>query len=324
MARLKPRTPRSGRGSSGDWGKKLTALLLTLLLGAAAFLVDRWRNPRTPPREQVERAPERREGRPRRERRRVPDPRQQPLAQAKAALNLGLGNPSGAVSDPARDDNYLLSRPQFAAAYSRRRGGPVWASWHLVGSDVGGVDRGEFAPDPLLPAGWYRVRPNDYSGSGYDRGHLVPSADRDATVEDNDAVFTMANIVPQTGDANRGPWEKLERYCRELARDGDELFITAGVYGDQGTLGRGRVAVPSHVWKVAVVLPRGEGDPVRRVTKATRVIAVDVPNLRGIKDDPWRRYRTTVDAIESATGYDLLAGVPRDVQAVVESRVDVK
>jgi endonuclease G len=44
-----------------------------------------------------------------------------------------------------------------------------------------------------------------------DRGHMCPAADRSCSKEDMDATFLMSNMVPQSPNLNRGPWEKLER-----------------------------------------------------------------------------------------------------------------
>jgi hypothetical protein len=60
-------------------------------------------------------------------------------------------------------------------------------------------------------------RPDEVFGRDNDRGYLCPSKDRSDTPENNRAVFTMLNIFPQIGDNNRGPWEKAERFERELA-----------------------------------------------------------------------------------------------------------
>jgi len=69
------------------------------------------------------------------------------------------------------------------------------------------------------------------------------------------------------------------------------------------------------VWKVIVVLNDVDDDISRR----TQVIAVDMPNSDRIEAD-WQTYRTTVDRIEIATGYDLLSEVPEDIQAAIENR----
>ena len=105
--------------------------------------------------------------------------------------SLLLGNPSSALgqdeSKPGKPNanNVLVERPQHALSYNAGAGGPNWVAWHVSLSDLGRVGRGTFRPDPLLPA-QYQVRPNDYRGSGYDRGHLCPSADRTSSREAND------------------------------------------------------------------------------------------------------------------------------------------
>jgi len=78
--------------------------------------------------------------------------------------------------------------------------------------------------------------------------------------------------------------------------------------------------VPQSLWKVLIVLNRvGE-----RIGKGTRAIAVIMPNVQGIKEQPWRSYVTSIDAVEQATGYNLLSNVSVDVKKVIEARVDEK
>jgi len=62
----------------------------------------------------------------------------------------------------------------------------------------------------------------------------------------------------------------------------------------------------------------------RAINEQTRVIAVSVPNIEGIKETAWQTYRVSVDAIEAATGYDFLTNVPVGVQAVLERRIDTQ
>ena len=233
--------------------------------------------------------------------------------------NLVLGNPSGATADPANANNYLLARAQYVLSYNRAGGIPNWVSWHLGAADLGPVERSDFQPDTALPAGWYQVKPADYTYSGYDRGHMAPSADRTATQQDNQAVFLMTNIVPQAPDNNQGPWAQLEERARDLVRAGNEVYSISGVSGTREVLAQGNVRVPDQLWKVLLVLPQGDND-LQRITAQTEVIAVAMPNRQGIRNDGWQMYRTSVDQIEALTGYDLLSNVPVDVQAVIEAR----
>jgi endonuclease G len=80
------------------------------------------------------------------------------------------------------------------------------------------------------------------------------------------------------------------------------------------------VTVPSNVWKVAVIVPTGNGD-VSRVSTSTRVIAVNTPNINTTNSD-WKQYRVTVRDIETATGYNLLSNLPQNVQDAVETKKD--
>lgn len=234
-------------------------------------------------------------------------------------VQLMMGNPSQARTQP---DNYLLLKPQYALSYNASKGIPNWVSWQLNQSWLGSVDRqNDFRPDDTLPSNFYHVTPSDYTGTGYDRGHQAPSGDRTANVNDNSATFLMTNMIPQAPDLNRGPWEKLESYSRQLVSEGKELYIIAGVSGQKGTLAGGNLSIPARNWKVIVVLDR-PGLGLNSVTDRTRIIAVDMPNQEGIKETDWTEYRTTVKQIEAATGYNLLSSAPDKVQQVIENRVD--
>ncbi|SMB84211.1 DNA/RNA non-specific endonuclease [Hymenobacter roseosalivarius DSM 11622] len=243
--------------------------------------------------------------------------------------NMALGNPSGAITDVGSPKNYLMVKPQFTLSYNRDEGKPNWVSWHIDASDRGDANRIDlFRPDPTLPEGWYQVQANSYTSSGFDRGHNCPSADRLANAEDNAATFFMTNMMPQAPLNNQGPWADLENYARTFL-PGNEVYVVCGSYGLGGTgangsvtttIDNGRITVPNRTWKVIVILPVGDNDAAR-VTSSTRVIAVDMPNTNSIIRD-WGLYRTSVDAIETSTGYDLLSALPVDVQTAIESKVD--
>ncbi|MBT9392202.1 DNA/RNA non-specific endonuclease [Hymenobacter sp. NST-14] len=240
-----------------------------------------------------------------------------------------MGNPSGAATNISMPTNYLLNKPEYALSYHRDRGTPTWVSWHLDASWSGSAARqNDFRADNTLPAGWYQVQGTSYSGSGFDRGHNCPSADRTSSVAANSATFLMTNMIPQAPNNNQITWAALENYSRTLLSQGNELYIIMGAYGRGGTgsagytetIDQGRIQVPARVWKVIVVLPVGNND-VSRVSTSTRIIAIDTPNQQGTTSN-WGQYRTSVDAIEAATGLDVLSALPASVQQVVEAKVD--
>jgi hypothetical protein len=87
------------------------------------------------------------------------------------------------------------------------------------------------------------------------------------------------------------------------------------------TIAGGNVTVPQSTWKVALVLPKGDDD-LSRVSCTTRTIAVIMPNVQGIRSNPWETYLTTVDAVEELSGYDLFSNLPVPFQNCIEPRKD--
>jgi endonuclease G len=251
----------------------------------------------------------------------TPTPTPNPSPTPVPGEHLTMGNPSNAVTDVAQPNNYLMEKPQYALSYSRDNGGPNWVSWHLDASWLGSTPRqDDFRADTTLPAGWYQVQATDFSGSGFDRGHMCPSGDRTITVAANSATFLMTNMIPQLPANNQGPWASLESYCRTLVSQGNELYLISGGQGLQYFIANGHVAVPANTWKVILVLPNGTND-VSRVTTTTRTIAIVMPNSGSINSD-WRTYRVSVDQVEAITGYDVFSNVPTLIQNVIEANVD--
>lgn len=243
--------------------------------------------------------------------------------------NLAMGNPSNALFNVAYYTNYLMTKDQFTISYNSQKSCANWVSWHLSSAWLGDAPRfsGDFYKDATLPSGWYQVLDGDYTNTGFDRGHMCPSADRNGDYYDNKATFVTTNIVPQAPYNNQRAWKELEDYCRDLAEAGYEMYIISGTYGTGGTgtygyattIDGGNINVPNAVWKVIVVLPVGSND-VSRVNTSTTVISVYMPN-QDLGSTPWTSFCQSVDYIENKTGYDLLSNIPVSTQSTIESRV---
>src|SRR5262249_25970252 len=209
------------------------------------------------------------------------------------------GNPSEAGNDP---NNQLVVRQQFAESWNSKKRIPNWVAWRLVASDIGDTQRSQFYADPEIST----PSPRDYTNSGFDRGHLCPSKDRSDTTENNHAVFTMLNIIPQAADNNRGPWEKAEEFERSLAQASREVYIIAGGAGSQGEFNG--IDEPESTWKVVVALERGKSFPEGE--EKAQVFAILMPNHEGIKEDRWQQYQTSVSEVEKKTGYHFFRNAP--------------
>jgi DNA/RNA endonuclease G (NUC1) len=237
----------------------------------------------------------------------------------------------GTPTDGDASDDYIISRREFTSSFNQNRGIPNWVSFNIEGTHFGEADRCNcFTYDPLLPFASYKT--SDYTGAGafhgypIDRGHLARSADRTAGTMDNARTYYFSNIIPQAAANNQGPWARMENAIGALAEDQNkELFVIAGASGSKGSIkNEGKITIPTHTWKVVVVLSRDQGLGDVDSFDDVEVIAVIMPNDKDIPTQPgnpndWKVFLTTVNAIEALSGYDLLSLLPKKVQAIVET-----
>lgn len=242
-----------------------------------------------------------------------------------------LGNPNHSESSILFPNKYLMDKKYYMVSYNSSAHIPNWVSWHLDATNLGVCKRkGNFIADSTLPVSWNTLSSASYSGSGFDRGHSCPSADRTSADDANSSTFLMTNIFPQSPRNNRKTWAKFEDYLRQQVRAGNEAYVIMGSYGKGGTGDKGyrtsivkdgiHITVPSRIWKVAVVIPNGIND-LKRINVGTRVIAIDAPNDLSVDTD-WRSYLTSVKSIEDSTGYNIMSNVHPSIQAILEAKVD--
>lgn len=246
------------------------------------------------------------------------------LGSANYANNAEFGEP--ADGDPS--DDFLIRHLEYTTSYNRFKGEPNWVSYEIDASHFGPQDRCDcFTADTALPADFPHFTTNDYTGAGaiagygIDRGHLARSFDRTSGSLDNAFTFYLSNIIPQAADLNQGPWALLENYLGDRARfETREVYIIAGGAGNKGTLkNEGKIVIPASMWKVALILPRDRGLADVHSYQDVEVVAVIMPNDPGIRNVSWESYKTTVDAVEALSGYDVLSLLPDPIEIAVES-----
>ena len=241
------------------------------------------------------------------------------------ALQMQLGNPSGAIADANNHNHYLVQRSVQALDFSDNLGEPAWASWDLTAGDVGNATRSTvYFTDTNLPPNFYRVTDNDYNGVGainFNRGHLCPSEDRTDTEANNDTVFFMSNIMPQAAVNNQVVWGHFEQYCRDLTPS-NELLIVCGPSGfGTNRIPSGKAVIADYVWKIAVVVPTNSGTALSRITAATRVIALKIPNSNTVSST-WQNYVTSASQIQNDTGFTFFTALPTAVASALRNKVD--
>jgi endonuclease G len=234
------------------------------------------------------------------------------------SVHLMLGLPTD--DDPT--DDYIIVRHQYTLSYNKNLNVSNWVAWQLNKNWFGSVKRyrGNFLVDTLLPPDFYRVTHNDYTRSGFDRGHMVRSEERTDTEENNISTFYLTNILPQTPDLNQGVWFNLEKHLENLCKQQNkELYIIAGGIFHTNKKINNLVAIPDSCFKIVVILDRGQ--TLKDITEQTPIIAVVMPNIQSInRKDKWETYRTTINRIENSTGYIFLSRVDEKIREVLKSK----
>jgi endonuclease G len=242
-----------------------------------------------------------------------------PQNQAWNTLHDNLGIPY----DNDNSDDYIIERDEYIVSYNPKLNMANFAVWHISDYWIGNVDRysGKWKTDPLLSIDFLQVDHDYFTGSGYDRGHIVPSYERTRTVDENRNTFFTTNLMLQTANLNRGVWRQFEAYCQELAMSNPEwdYYLVAGSIISEGdTTWVDGVAVPDSCYKM-IIGTKGEyrGD-IRQIDENTEAICVIMPNEDDVSDKDFEEYQISIDWLEQRTGYDFCHQLPDDVEESIE------
>ena len=202
----------------------------------------------------------------------------------------------------------------YTVSYSPVWHVPHWVAYSLTRSEtMGEVPRAKsFTPDPKACGA--KVTHQDYTKSGYDRGHMAPAGDMKWSERAMAESFYTTNICPQNHNLNNGDWKALEELARDWAAKYGEVFIACGpiVEADYKTIGCDhRIAVPKAFYKVAL----------RRKGKSWTAIGFIFPNAAGSR--PLMTYMLSVDEVEQRTGIDFFYLLPDSIENKVEADYNI-
>lgn len=213
---------------------------------------------------------------------------------------------------PANGTGTIYHLDYYSFSYSEKFEQAEWVAYILERTqlDMPNVKRTDnFRAD--LDISTRSADPNDYRGSGYDRGHLVPAADMAFGVEAMSTTFLMSNISPQVHTFNGGIWRELEELTRGWAKYFKRLYVVSGPILTEAPIeyiGRNKVAVPSAFFKVLLDIDEPE----------QKGIAFLIPNAKS--DAPLQDYMLSIDSLESITGFDFYPDLLEDqVEEKLES-----
>lgn len=214
------------------------------------------------------------------------------------------------VSDHRKEDLYFLPtsttgvvihHQYYSLSYSEKDEQAEWVAYELTAEQLkeDWVEREDnFRPDPAIKSG--SATPEDYRNSGYDRGHLVPVADRAFSREAMQETFLMSNISPQAHNFNGGIWRELEELTRTWAKKFNKLYVVTGPVlagKNKGKIGENGVTVPTAYFKVLLDISEPE----------LKGIGFLLPNA--VSFEPLYNYAVSIDEVEEVTGLDFFSGL---------------
>ncbi|KPK87010.1 MAG: hypothetical protein AMS27_03610 [Bacteroides sp. SM23_62_1] len=215
---------------------------------------------------------------------------------------------------PAVTTGQILQKSGFWLAYNEEFEQADWTAYILTRSMVmtGDEPRSDnFRADTGVVTG--SAIPDDYRGSGYDRGHLVPAADMKWSPTAMRESFLMSNMSPQKPGFNRGIWRRLEEKVRDWAVQNDSIFVITGpgMSGTNEFIGENRVAVPAYYFKIIVDIsyPTYKG------------IAFLMENNSATGD--LFNYAVTIDSIENLTGFNFFPTQQERYIEYIESNINI-
>ena len=219
--------------------------------------------------------------------------------------NLSLGYP--------KQSGTIVNREGYAFCYSEEHEQPLWVMYKLTKAEVSTKiteRRDNFRMDPLIPTDSASLV--DYKYSGYDRGHLAPTADMAWSAQAMSESFYLSNMSPQSPQLNRGRWRDLEALIRTWATENEELYVITGpiIRENNMTIGPNKVTVPQ--WYYKIVLDLNYPD--------NKAIAFIMPNKKCEKNI--RDYAVTIDKIEEITGLDFFNKLADHVEDDLEAQND--
>jgi endonuclease G, mitochondrial len=241
----------------------------------------------------------------------------------------GTDNPQSPVTETSFDfekkKDFDLPQYKVAGQLVRHKGYTLYylepyeqalfVAYRLTGTETqGNADRSDaqFRPDPKVETG--SALPDDYRGSGYDKGHIAPAADFKFSLEFMAESFYMSNMSPQTPELNRGIWRVLEEQVRVWARRDQAIYVVSGPELKPGLkfIGRrNKIAVPEKYFKV--ILDLHDAQP--------RMIGFILPNAGAVESvDVLKQFVVPVDEVEKMTGLDFFPLLPDDLETQLESR----
>lgn len=208
-------------------------------------------------------------------------------------------------------DDVIINYTGFSLLYNEKHEQASWVAYKFTKEKTNKVtsrtDR--FVTDHNISTG--SATNKDYTGSGYDRGHLAPASDMSWSEQAMEESFYYSNISPQDPGFNRGEWSKLESLVAKWAVNNNMVYVVTGPVLTPGlpVIGINKVSVPQYFYKVILDYTQ----------PGIKGIGFIVPNKTS--NEPLQNFAVTIDSVERITGIDFFYKLPDDQEELIESNI---
>lgn len=208
----------------------------------------------------------------------------------------------------------IIRHEGYTVSYNSDHKIANWVAYELTGQEAKSkkAERSnKFVPDPMVNS--VSATNEDYTRTGFDRGHLAPAGDMKWSAKAMRESFYLSNICPQEPALNRGIWKDLEEQARLWAiEDGSLLIVTGPVLtDDMRRLGKNGVGVSRAFYKVICTILDGTPQAIgflldNKDYGKTTLRSVAIP----------------VDSVEKVTGIDFFPSLPDELERRMEAIVN--
>lgn len=241
-------------------------------------------------------------------------------AVEEPSLPSWFETPAGEVENTIYVTHYLPDRAgirNYAMLYDTINKLAYWVAYPLHSSYVSSGRWDAWDYDPEIKPSLQPYLKSGFGISGIDRGHQIPSADRNYNKVENATTFYFSNMTAQNSTLNQGMWASLEGKIRTWMRNCDTLYVVTGAMittkSDQNITyvrdnDKKNVAKPKYYFKALA----------QKVGNTYYTLGFKMDNKAPSNTD-YNAYRMTVSELEEETGFTFFPQLTGAVKGKIET-----
>lgn len=214
----------------------------------------------------------------------------------------------------------IFRNEAYMVGYSDIKGNPLWVVYQLKPTPKGAHSLKR--PDSFS-TDWRNlglVTPQDYTNSGYDRGHLAPNHAMALLYgkQAQEETFLMTNITPQKPSLNQKLWQQLEVIeLEQFAPKFNVLWVYTGpLFATNPSYLKSafHIEIPEAFYKIYLGIEENG---------SIKALAFIIPQKAKMRD-ALEKYIVSIDEVERRSGFDFFYQLDDTIEDALEKEIDAK